>query len=143
MKLLQTLLMGAKMKGALLFRRATLSEAQAMSIALVKAGYIRIPRGYLSFLELSDGFAWSDLELFGCGVHERACTVFNQPELLTYQQKYAVGRFFKQRLVIGRATESLICYNAENKCYELVMRDGLQVMLKFPRIEDLFYQLVV
>ena len=142
MKLLSTLLTGVKIKGALLFPRVTLSEAQATSIALVKAGHIRIPRGYLSFLEYSDGFAWGDLELFCCGVHERAGTVFNQPELLAYQQKYATGHFFKQRLVLGRATESLICYNAQNKCYELIVRDGLQVMLKFPRFEDLLYQLV-
>lgn len=143
MKLLKTLLTGAKIKGALLFPRVTLSEAQTMSIALVKAGHVRIPRGYLSFLELSDGLAWGDLELFCCGVHERAGTVFNQPELLTYQQKYATGQFFKQRLVLGRATESLICYNTKNKCYELVVRDNLSVILKFPRFEDLLYQLII
>ena len=142
MTLLQALLTQAKMQDALLFRSATLAEAQSLSIALVKAGFPRIPRDYLKFLELSDGLLWNELELFSCGTHERAGTVFNQPEILNYQTKYAVGQFFSKRLVLGRSTECLVCYEAQNRCYELIDRNSLSVMLKFPRFEDLLYQVM-
>ena len=135
--------MQAKMKDALLFHSATLTEAQAVSIALVKAGFPRIPRDYLKFWELSDGLLLDGLELFSCGIHERAGTVFNQPEILPYQTKYASGKFFSKRLILGRTTELLICYNAQNRCYELLNRNNLSVTLKFPRFEDLLYQLVL
>ena len=142
MILMQTLLNQLKMKDALLFHSVTLTEAQAISISLVKAGFIRIPRGYLRFLSFSDGLAWNGVELFACIPHERAGTVFNQPDLLEYQTKYARGRFFAHRLILGRALESLICYDADNKCYELLNRDTLNTMLKFPRFEDMLYYLI-
>lgn len=142
MILLNALINQLRMKDALLFRSANLTEAQAVSIGLVKAGFGRIPRGYLKFLNLSDGLVWQDLELFGCASHERAGTVFDQQNLLTYQSKYAQGRFFARRLVLGRLTEALICYNSENQCYELVNRDSLMIMLKFPRFEDILYQVI-
>ena len=141
MILIPALLTQLKMKGALVFPAATLTEAQAISILLVKSGFPRIPRGYLTFLEQSDGFQFEDVELFSCANHERAGTVFNQPTLEGYQTKYAKGNFFSSRLVLGRALESLVCYNAQNKCYELVDRDSLQVVLKFPRFVDMFYHL--
>ena len=141
MILIPSLLIQLKMNGAQVFPGATLTEVQAVSILLVKAGFPRIPRGYLTFLEQSDGFQFADVELFSCGNHERAGTVFNQPTLEGYQTKYAKGKFFASRLVLGRALESLICYNAQSKCYELIHRDSLQVMLKFPRFVDIFYHL--
>lgn len=142
MTLLSMLLSQLKMKEALFFPKATLTEAQACSISLVKAGFGRIPRGYLNFLSYSDGLSFNGVEFFACGVHERAGTVFNHPDLLEYQTKYAKGRFFSKRLVLGRASESLICYNALAHCYELVNRESLLVMLKFPRFEDILYFIV-
>jgi len=142
MILLKTLINQLKIKNALLFHGATLSEGQAASIALVKAGFTRIPRGYLNFLNLSDGLAWNGLELFACGTHERAGTVFDQPTLVDYQNKYAKGHFFAKRLVLGRGLEYLVCYNATNHCYELVDRDSLTPMLKLPRFEDLLFQII-
>lgn len=141
MILIPALLTQLKIKGAAVFPPATLTQAQAVSILLVKAGFPRIPRGYLSFVEQSDGVQFEDIELFSCGNYERAGTVFNQPSLEAYQTKYAKGKFFATRLVLGRATECLICYNAQNKCYEVIARDDLQVILKFPRFVDLFYYL--
>ncbi len=142
MMLLSTLLIQLKMKGALVFPPVPLPVAQAISISLVKSGFPRIPRGYLMFLEQSDGLQFEGVEFFACLAHERAGTVFDQPTLEGYQTKYAKGKFFAERLVLGRATESLICYNAAGKYYELIHRDGLQVMLKFPRFMDVFYYLV-
>ena len=142
MMLLSTLLTQLKMQGASVFSPVSLAEAQAVSILLVKSGFPRIPRGYLSFLAHSDGLQYEGVEFFSCIAHERAGTVFNQPTLEGYQSKYATGRFFATRLILGRATECLICYNADNKCYELICRDGLQVMLKFPRFMDVFYYLM-
>lgn len=142
MILLNSLLNQFKMKNALLFRGASLTEVQSVSISLVKAKFERIPRGYLKFLNLSDGMVWQDLELFGCVPHERAGTVFDQPDLLDYQTKYAQGHFFARRLILGRALESLICYNGETRCYELINRDSLLTTLQLPRFEDLLYQIM-
>ena len=142
MILLKTLINQLKMKDALLFRGANLTEAQAASIALVKAGGVRIPRGYLNFLNFSDGLAWNGLELFSCGTHERAGTVFDHPTLTDYHGKYAKGKFFAKRLVLGRFLECLVCYNATNHCYELVDRDSLTPMLKLPRFEDILFQII-
>ena len=142
MILLKTLISQLKMKNALLFRGANLTEAQATSIMLVKSGSVRIPRGYLNFLNLSDGLVWNGLELFSCGLHERAGTVFDHPTLTDYHTKYAKGHFFSKRLVLGRGVEYLVCYNAENHCYELVDRDSLCIMLKLPRFEDILFQIL-
>ncbi len=142
MTLLDTVILQLKMKGALLFRAVPLAQAQAASIALVKAGFLRIPRGYLKFLAKTDGLSYGDLELFSCQPNERAGTVFNQPDLLSYHQKYAVGSFWQKRLILGRGAECLLCYDGADKSYQLLARDGLGVVLKFPRFEDLLYYLV-
>lgn len=142
MKLLETTLTQIKMKDALFFHCVPLAQVQNVSIALVKSGRIRIPHGYLKFLSYSDGLVFNGIEFFSCATHERAGTVFAQPELLDYQTKYATGRFFAKRLVIGRGVEFLITYNGDTKCYELVNRDAMTVMLKLPRFEDLLYQLL-
>ena len=142
MILLQTILNQIKLKDALFFHSVPLSQVQNVSIALVKAGRIRIPRDYLKFLGYSDGLSFQGIELFSCAPHERAGTVFNHPELLEYQTKYALGHFFAKRLVLGRGTEFLIAYNNDTKCYEVINRDALIVMLKFPRFEDLLYQIL-
>lgn len=130
------------MQNALLFHGGTLNEAQATSIALVKAGFIRIPRGYLNFLNLSDGLVWNGMELFSCTAHERAGTVFDHPTLVEYHVKYAKGLFFAKRLVLGRGTEFLICYDSASHCYELVARDSLKPMLKLPRFEDILFHII-
>ena len=142
MILLQTILNQLKMKGAQLFRSITLNEGQAASIAMIKSGFIKIPRGYLNFLNLTDGLIWKNVEFFSCGQHERAGTVFNQPTLLEYHTKYAQGYFFKHRLVLGYGLERLFCYNAIDRSYEWVDRDSLEVILRLPRFEDLLYQII-
>jgi len=142
MMMLSSLLMQIKMKGALVFPPVALSSAQAVSIMLVKANHPRVPRGYLMFLEQSDGLQYDGLEFFSCAAHDRAGTVFEQPTLEAYQTKYADNPFFAHRLVLGRTMESLVCYHAQNKYYELIHRDGLQVILKFPRFMDVFYYLI-
>ena len=142
MILLQTLLDQLKMKDALVFRSASVNEVQTTSISLVKAGFGRIPRGYLNFLNLSDGLSWNGVELFSCTPHERAGTVFNQPDLLEYQTKYAKGHFFNRRLVLGRTMEMLLCYSADTHCYEFVDRNSLSVVLKLPRFEDVLYRIM-
>ena len=98
MILVPTLLTQLKMQGAVVFNPATLTEVQAVSILLVKAGFPRIPRGYLTFLEQSDGLQFDEVEFFSCGSHERSGTVFNQPTLEGYQSKYAKGKFLRQDL---------------------------------------------
>ena len=143
MSLIPALIMQLKVKGAMVFPGASLGEIQSTSIVLVKAGFPRIPRDYLAFLEQSDGLQFEGVEFFSCLSHERAGTVFNQPTLESYQTKYAKGRFFATRLVLGRATECLICYNATDKCYELVQRDGLQVVSKFSEFKDVIYSLMM
>ena len=142
MIVLNTLINQLKIKDALLFHGATLTQAQSTSITLVKQGYGRIPRGYLNFLNVTDGLTWHGLELFGCVPHERAGTVFNQPSILDYQTKYAQGHFFAHRLILGRAMETLISYNTDNQCYELIDRNALSSFLKFPRFEDILYQII-
>ena len=141
MILLKVLLENLKIKDATFFHRATVGEVQALSINLVRSGFIRVPRGYLNFLSLSDGLVWNGLELFSCGQHERSGTVFSQPDLFSYQTKYGLGQFFSKYLVLGRAPEYLICYVSTDKSYHLIDRWHLKTVLKFPRFSDLLYYL--
>ena len=82
------------------------------------------------------------LECFCAGTHERSETVFNQPELLPYQEKYAVGKIFSKRLILGRKGEIWICYDTSCRCYLLLDRWSLETILQFPRFEDLLYYLL-
>ena len=142
MSLLQSLIVQLKNKDAQLFPGAPIPQIQTTSILLVKAGFQRIPRDYITFLQLSDGFAWNGIELFSCKTHERAGTVFSQPTLQEYQQRYLTGKFWTSYLVVGRAMECLICYNFKNKNYQLLDRYSLQPILKFPRFQDILYHLI-
>ena len=100
------------------------------------------PAGIFKFLNLSDGLVWDGMELFSCTAHERAGTVFNHPTLVDYHAKYAKGLFFAKRLVLGRGTEFLVCYDSASHCYELVDRDSLKPMLKLPRFEDILFHVI-
>lgn len=142
MILLQTLVNQLKTKETVFFPAVGLNQAQSASVALVKAGRVRIPRGYLNFLTLTDGFACGDLEFFSCSSHERAGTVFDHPSLMGYHKQYATARFFAKRLVLGRCSEGLICYNAQNNTYELLDRNALLPIVALPRFEDMLYHLL-
>ena len=142
MILLKTLLEQLKLKDALFFSGVSVAQVQAMSINLIRVGYPRIPRGYLNFLGFSDGLVWNGLELFSCGHHVRAGTVFDQPDIFSYQEKYALGKIFSKYLILGRTTEILICYDTLKHNYLLLDRSSLKVILKFPRFEDSLYYLI-
>ena len=142
MILLKTLVEQFKLRDALCFHGASLSQIQNISINLVKSGYPRVPRGYLNFLAMSDGLMWNGLELFSCAAHDRAGTVFTQPELLNYQEKYGLKKVFSKYLILGRYTECLICYDSVGRSYVLIDRTSLLTILKFPRFEDLLYALI-
>ena len=142
MSLMQSLCEQLKLKNALLFPRASMPQIQTLSINLVKAGFTRIPHGYMTFLQVADGLTWNGVELFSCVPHERAGTVFAQPDLLDYQQKHGLGKAFKDYLILGRATECLICYHNIEKNYQLLDRNTLCVILKFPRFQDVLYHII-
>ena len=142
MSLMQSLCDQLKLKNALLFPRTPMPQIQTTSINLVKAGFQRLPHGYIPFLQLADGLAWNGVELFSCAPHERAGTVFAQPDLLEYQQKYGLGKAFHDYLILGRATECLICYNGIEKNYQLLDRNTLRPILKFPRFQDVLYHII-
>ncbi|MBQ4471643.1 MAG: hypothetical protein II942_00130 [Alphaproteobacteria bacterium] len=142
MILLKTLMGQLRLRDALFFGGAPVNRVQSVSIALVRGGYPRIPRGYLNFLGYSDGLVWNGIELFSCSVHERAGTVFTQQDLLSYQEKYGLKKVFSKYLILGRSTEILICYDSMGKSYVLLDRSSLQTILKFPRFEDLLYHLI-
>ena len=142
MTLIQQLIEQLKLKKAQTFPCAALTQIQTTSIALVKAGFVKIPRGYTSFLQQTDGLSWNELELFSCVQHERTNTVFSQSDLLDYQQKYSLGRPFRNFLILGRATECLICYDHTQKNYLLLDRLSLAPILKFPRFQDLLYHIL-
>ncbi len=142
MTLTRQLIEQLKLKRALTFPCASLTQIQTASIALVKAGFPKIPRGYATFLQLTDGLCWNELELFSCLSHERINTVFSQSDLMDYQQKYPLGRPFRNFLILGRATECLLCYDHTQKNYLLLDRLSLAPILKFPRFQDLLYHVL-
>jgi len=142
MTLTQQLIEQLKLKKAVTFPCAAVTQIQTTSIVLVKAGYPKIPRGYAAFLQLTDGLTWNELELFSCTAHERINTVFPQQDLMDYQQKFPLGRPFRNFLILGRATECLICYDNTKKNYLLLDRLSLIPILKFPRFQDLLYHIL-
>ena len=124
---------------ALIFPPLELMQIKRFSIVMKKSGFDVVPSDYVNFLTWSDGLVWHDLELFSIYSHERPDTIYLQPTLLEIQKKRLLGDAFMQKLVIGRASEELICFDTETKIYEILDRFSYKPLLKFPRFVDLLY----
>ena len=139
MYLLRFLLDKANENYALTFPPLEVGEVKRFSIVMKKAGFGVVPSDYVNFLTWSDGLVWHDLELFAVYPHDRPDTIYAQPTLLDMQKKQLLGEAFANKLVIGRASEELICYDTEHKLYEILDRFSYEPLLQFPRFVDLLY----
>jgi len=124
---------------AMTFRPLNLAEIKRLSITLKKNKLGVIPSDYAFFLCWTDGLVWHDLELFSVYEYDRPDTVYPQPTLLAVQKKKILEDAFPQKLVLGRGSEVLICYDAQTKLYEVLDRFTYQSVIKFPRFIDLLY----
>ena len=79
-----------------------------------------------AFLSRSDGLFYDGIELYGCSSHYRESKNYKFPNLLEINQNYAAYNFFKNKLVVGRCSESIIYYDRRGNYYALADRINLR-----------------
>lgn len=84
----------------------------------------RIPHEYTAFLQLTDGMIFNGIEFFGTTKHPRRGYIF--PDLKTINLAYARYSFFKNKIILGHASETLLIYDDGTKKYSIADRINLR-----------------
>lgn len=118
------------------FPPAEPEEIAAAGNYLVSRGLAAVPAGYAEFLRLSDGMSFDGVEFYGAVPKKRREYTF--PDLKTAGEPYYKYEYFKNKIVIGRLSESIILYNANEDIYALIDRVNLRSRVEWASFEELF-----
>lgn len=118
------------------FPPAEPGEIAAAGNYLVSRGLAAVPAEYAEFLQLSDGMSFDGVEFYGTAPQQRKHYVF--PDLKTAAEPYCKYEYFKNKIVIGRLSESIILYNANEDIYALIDRVNLRSRVEWASFEELF-----
>lgn len=114
------------------------SEISKASSLLAASGFCALPEEYKEFLKLSDGLSYNGLEFFGIQNHNRTLKKYTFPDIAASTFHYKGYAFFKRKLVIGRISEALICYDKNSDDYIIVDRVSLRPLNGGKTLADLF-----
>lgn len=114
------------------------SEISKTSALLAASGFCAIPAEYKDFLKLSDGLSYNGLEFFGIQNHNRIIKKYTFPDIAASTFHYKGYAFFKHKLVLGRISEALICYDNISDDYTIVDRVSLRPLNGGKNLADLF-----
>ena len=118
------------------FPPAEPKEIAAAGSYLVSRGMAAVPAEYDAFLRLSSGMSFDGVEFYGAVPQQRKQYVF--PDLKTAAEPYCKYDYFKNKIIIGRLSESIILYNADEDIYALIDRVNLRSRMEWPTFEELF-----
>ena len=105
--------------GAVFFPPALSGEIEMLNTSLLMLNFSPLPDDYAAFLSRSDGLFYDGIELYGCSSHYRESKNYKFPNLLEINRNYAAYNFFKNKLVVGRCSESIIYYDRRGNYYAL------------------------
>lgn len=102
------------------------NEIIKMSALLSASGFSSIPGEYKEFLRITDGFSYNGLEFFGIQNHNRPNKQYTFPDIAASTFHYKGYAYFKNKIVLGRISEALICYDKNTDDYTIVDRVSLR-----------------
>ena len=87
------------------------NEIAKASSLLAASGFCALPEEYKEFLRQTDGLSYNGVEFFGIQNHNRILKKYTFPDIAASTFHYKGYAFFKRKLVLGRISEALICYD--------------------------------
>ncbi len=114
------------------------SEIAKASALLAASGFCALPEEYKEFLRLSDGLSYNGVEFFGIQNHNRSTKKYTFPDIAASTFHYKGYAFFHHKLVLGRISEALICYDKVSDNYIIVDRVSLRPLNGGKTLADLF-----
>lgn len=120
------------------FPPAQPKELDTVNSFLISQGLAEIPSEYEEFLRLSNGMSFDGVEFFGSLPQQRPKYNYIFPDLVIAAKPYCKYEYFKGKIIIGRLSESIILYNANEELYALIDRVNLRSRMEWPTFEELF-----
>ena len=114
------------------------NEISKVSTLLSASGFCALPEEYKTFLRLSDGLSYNGVEFFGIQSHNRSAKKYTFPDIAASTFHYKGYAFFRRKLVLGRISEALICYDKLSNDYIIVDRVSLRPLNGSKTLTDLF-----
>lgn len=114
------------------------NEILKESALLAAGGFCAIPEEYKEFLRLTDGFSYNGLEFFGIQNHNRGNKQYTFPDIAASTFHYKGYAYFKNKIVLGRISEALLCYDKNEDDYTIVDRVSLRPLNGGKTLADLF-----
>ena len=122
--------------GIITFPPAQEKDIKKLSQMLVLSSFPSLPDDYYSFLQLSDGLIFNDIELYGCYIHKRKNYEF--PNIEFVARLTSGNDFFRQNIIIGLMSEEIIVYNEKNAFYGIIDRVTLDYLGQYASFAELF-----
>ncbi len=125
-----------KVLGATTFPKAKEADISKTNQILQENGFAILPDDYISLINISDGFIWDSVEVYGINKQERENYTFN--DIASTNISLIQFKFLHKRLVIGRSSENIIIYCPNKKQYLLIDRVTNSIKQSFNHISDFF-----
>lgn len=113
------------------------SEITKVSTLLAASGFCALPQEYKEFLRQTDGLSYNGVEFFGIQNHNRTLKKYTFPDIAASTFHYKGYAFFRHKLVLGRISEALICYDQNSDDYTIVDRVSLRPLNGGKTLTDL------
>lgn len=123
--------------GCVTFPPASAADIKNVNQNMRKNGFCEIPAEYQLFLSATDGLSYNGIEFFGTCSHYREKKAYTFPDLTASTKHYQEYHFFRNKIIIGRISESLIFYDNANALYAVADRLTLRSRREYASFDEL------
>lgn len=125
-----------KMHGCIMFDGADNEEIEFVNKFLSEQKFSPMPREYAEFLKLTNGFIYNGIEFFGTTYHFREEKKYYFPDIITINKHYKKYNFFRDKVILGRLSESLLIYDKKENRFSIVDRIKLRARTEVKTFEE-------
>jgi len=99
-----------------------------------------LPKGYINFLKIRNGFVWNGIEFYGTyQVYEvDKPNSFKLIDIVTMNDEFNDWYELDEKVLLGRADEDYYTYNVTTQKYEALERESRETWEEFDTFEELF-----
>lgn len=129
-------------EGNVVFLPSSDEEIKNTNSFLSTQSFAEIPADYQNFLKLSNGIIFNGIELMGTLPQQRIEKKYIFPDLIQINKPYSKYEYFNSKLVLGRLSESIICYDGTNATYALIDRINLRSRFESKSFREMFFYIL-